>query len=201
MHASSNKTLLISMLGVIFMTTIQKTYLYLLMTFMTSCATLHQDKLHSQQVPINKDNYHLLDGHYSRNCIKKDSTRIQGNDLFWNFFRKGHHHMIQDENVCSVHLQSLSTKRLKVTYLKNDSIIDSLIMKGRLKNGYFELRGKYFIVPAIFFNICRTIRFRVGVLENGNLSADYREAAFGTGFVIIPFYEDDKNMDIEFKKK
>ncbi len=176
-------------------------YLYLLLTFMTSCATLHRDEFRSQQILIHKGNYHLLDGQYSRHSNKTDSLRKNGDDLFWNIFRKGHHHIIIDEGNCSVKLQTIDPKRLKATYLKNDSIIDSRIMRGRIKNGYFELRRNYFIVPAIFFNICRTIKFRIGLLENGDLTTDYREVAYGTGFVIIPFYSDDKEMDAEFKRK
>jgi hypothetical protein len=168
---------------------------------MASCASFQSAKFQLQQIGINKQNYHLLNGRYSRQIIKKDAHPNNGDDLFWNFFQKGRHHMIKDENICSVQLLALNPKRLKVTYLKNDTIIISRIMKGRIKNGYFELNRNYLILPTIIFNICRTIKFRVGVLENGNLTADYREVAFGTGFVIIPFYTDDKEMDNEFQKK
>ena len=108
--------------------------------------------------------------------------------------------MINDTNECFVELMMINTKSLLVTYIANERIIDSKIMKGRLKDGYFELRHNVFIVPAIFVNVCRTIKFRIGLLANGNLTADYREVVFGTGFIIIPVFDDIKTMDCVYKK-
>jgi hypothetical protein len=62
------------------------------------------------------------------------------------------------------------------------------------------LRRNTLIIPAIIVNVFRTIKFRLGILEDGNLTTDYREVAFGTVFIIIPVYYDEKREDLEFQK-
>ena len=170
------------------------------MMFVTSCATMHPDKFQPQQTSIDYQNYYLLNGRFSRHGLSKDSCKRNDEDLFWDLFRQGHHYMINDTNDCTVELLTLNPKQLKVTYLINDSVIDSRILNGRIKYGYFELRRSTLIIPAIIVNIFRTIKFRFGILENGNLTTDYREVAFGTAFLIIPVYYDEKREDLEFQK-
>ena len=84
--------------------------------------------------------------------------------------------------------------------MKNDSIIKSKVLKGKIKNGYFEMKRRVFFVPTIYLNIFRTTKFRIGLLENNNLTTDYKQLAWGTRFVIIPFVDNEKEPDFEYKK-
>lgn len=73
-------------------------------------------------------------------------------------------------------------------------------MKGKIKNGYFEMKRRVFFIPTIYLNVFRTTKFRIGILENDNLTTDYNQIAWGTGFVIIPFFDKEKEPDFEYKK-
>src|SRR5690606_22996585 len=94
----------------------------------------------------------------------------------------------------------VNSKKVEVTILKDDSILKSYKMRGKIKNGYFEGRRKYLFVPTIYLNVFRTRKFRFGILENNNLITDFKEVAFGTGFVVIPFYDKTLNSNVEYKK-
>lgn len=168
----------------------------LLISILTSCATLKSDEYVAGQIEITKENLTLLNGIYSREPINQ-SEKWKG-DLFWNFYTRG----IQGiDSLCAVKLKVVNEKKLAVTLLRNDTIVKSKVMRGKIKNGYFEMNRRVFFVPTIFLNVFRTSKFRIGVLENKNLTTDQKEIAFGTGFVIIPFFDNEKEMDFEYEKK
>ena len=171
-------------------------YFLLLISLFTSCATLKSDKYVDGQIELTKENLNLLDGKFTRNPINQ-SEKWKG-DLFWNFYTKGYN--VGADSICAVELKVINEKHLNVTLLKNDSIVKSKTLKGKIKNGYFEMRQRKFIVPAVFLNIFRTTKFRIGLLENKNLTTDYKQIAWGTGFVIIPFFDKDQELDFEYRK-
>lgn len=172
--------------------------LYFLLTIftLTSCATLKSDKYVDGQVELTKENLNLLNGKYSRQHLNPLEKRK--GDLFWNFYTRGYN--VGADSLCSVSIKVVDERSLYVTLLKNDSIIKSKVIKGKLKNGYFEMKRRVFFVPTIFLNIFRTTKFRLGLLENQNLTTDYNQIAWGTGFVIIPFIEKEKEPDFEYRK-
>ncbi len=171
-------------------------YFFLAIFTLTSCATLKSDKLVDGQVELTKENLNLLNGKYSRNPVNQ-SEKWKG-DLFWNFFTRGYN--VGADSLCSVKIRVVDERNLDVTLLKNDSIIKSKVIKGKLKNGYFEMKRRIFFIPAIYLNIFRTTKFRIGLLENQSLTTDYIQIALGTGFVIIPFFEKEEEPDFEYKK-
>jgi hypothetical protein len=170
-----------------------KSILFLLaISIFGSCASFKSDKFVDGQIELNKENLKLINGKYTRNPINWDG------DLFWNFYTRGYN--VGTQSSCSVDLRLIDQKHLTVTLMQNDSIIKSKVLKGKLKNGYFEMKRRVFIAPAIFFNIFRTIKFRFGILENGNLTTDYLQKAWGTEFVIFPFFNKEEEFDYEYKK-
>lgn len=168
----------------------------LLVSVISSCATLKSDKLVGGQIPLTKDNLVLINGDFSRASINQPNKH--NGDLFWNFNNKGYN--VGPDSLCFVRIKVVNEKRLDVTLLNDDGVIKSKILKGRLKNGYFEMNRRSFIVPGIFLNVCRTTKFRIGLLNNKNLTTDYKEIAWGTGFVIIPFFEKGMEKDFEYGK-
>jgi hypothetical protein len=174
-------------------------YSIALISVLSSCATFYPDNFQPGQIPIHKENLQMISGRYKRTTINPLYKNRGGGDLFWTLIRKSNH-MVENDTQCVVELYPINTKRLRVIYLKNDTIIDSRILKGKVRDGYFELRRKTLVIPAVFFNICRTTKFRIGLLENGNMTTDYKEVAFGTALILIPFLEDDNTEDVEFQK-
>jgi len=175
---------------------VKSLYFLLLISIFTSCATLKSDKYVNGQIELTKENLNLLNGKYTRNPINQ-SEKWKG-DLFWNFYTRGYN--VGADSICAVELKIVDEKHLNVTLLKNDSIVKSKTLKGKIKDGYFEMRQRKFIVPAVFLNIFRTTKFRIGLLENKNLTTDYKQIAWGTGFVIIPFFDKEREPDFEYKK-
>ncbi len=168
----------------------------LLISIFTSCASLKSDKFVDGQIELTKQNLTLINGKYARNPVNQ-SENWKG-DLFWNFYTRGYN--VGADSLCAVELKVIDEKHLDVTLMKNDSIIKSKVLKGKIKNGYFEMKRRVFFVPALYLNVFRTTKFRIGLLENENLTTDYKQVAFGTGFFVIPFFNKEKEFDFEFGK-
>lgn len=171
-------------------------YYLLIISIFNSCATLKSDKLVDGQIKLTNENLNLLNGKYSR--ISTSETESETGDLFWNLYTKGYN--VGEKKLCNVELKVIDEKKIEVSLMKNDSLIKSKILKGKIKNGYFEFKKRTFILPTIFLNTFRTTKFRVGILENSNLTTDYSQVSFGTGFVIIPFYEKENEPNFEYGK-
>jgi len=173
------------------------TYSVIFICFLSSCATLKSDQFVDNQIKLTKDNIELLNGKYSRESIT--ILNKQSGDLFWNFYTRGYN--VGADSLCFVDIKVVDEKHLIVTLLKNDSIVKSKTLKGKIEDGYFEMRQRKFIVPAVFFNIFRTTKFRVGLLESKNLTTDYKQISWGTGYIIFPFYVKETEPDFEYKNQ
>ena len=171
-------------------------YFLLLISIFTSCASLKSDKFVDGQIELTKQNLTLINGKYTRNPVNQ-SENWKG-DLFWNFYTRGYN--VGADSLCAVELKVIDERHLNVTIMKNDSIIKSKVLKGKIKNGYFEMKRRVFFIPTIYLNVFRTTKFRIGLLENDNLTTDYKQLAWGTGFVVIPFIDNEKEPDFEYKK-
>ncbi len=68
-----------------------------------------------------------------------------------------------------------STLATLLDLAENSGIIKTKKIKGKLKNGYFELKRNHLLIPIIFTNLYRNRKFRLGLLNNGNLITDYNE--------------------------
>jgi len=161
---------------------------------MSSCAALKPDKYVNGQIELTNKNLNLLNGKYSR----ISANQSKSGDLFWNLYTKGYN--LGDEKLCYVKLNVINNKRIEVSLLKNDSLIKSKILKGKIKNGYFEFRKRILVLPTIFLNTFRTTKFRIGILNNSNLTTDYNQISWGTGFVVVPFYEKEIEPNFEYEK-
>jgi hypothetical protein len=176
--------------------TMKSIFFLLIISVLTSCATLKSDKLVDKQIELTKENLILLNGRYSRKPVNQ-SEKWKG-DLFFNFYTRGYN--VGADSLCAVKLKVIDEKHLSVTIMKNDSIIKSRVLKGKIKNGYFEMNRRVFFIPALYLNVFRTTKFRIGFLDNNNLTTDFKEISWGTGFFIIPFYTKETEQNYEFLK-
>lgn len=162
-----------------------------------SCATLKPDKFVDGQVRVTAGNLNLLEGKYSRSAVVEPEKGKS--DLFWNFYAKGYN--VGPDNLCSVTLEIINQDHLKVTLYKNDSIIKAKTLKGKVRNGYFEMNRRVLIIPVLFMNLVRTSKFRIGLLKEGDITTDYKDVSWGTVYFIIPFLERRKEIDAEYPKE
>lgn len=134
---------------------------------------------------LDKSNYVNLSGTYdcsptvSKGKVKSfvGGTNFGGDDL-WSIF-EGHANMqglgINTSTTVwsSVTLDVLSSKRIRASLFVNDSLVERIKLKGKIKNGYFY-RRKYFIaiplVPLAFGY--KGYRYRIGLIDD-SLVVDY----------------------------
>jgi len=148
----------------------------------------------SDSVVLTASNLTLLDGKYER-FSKQQGTNA--GDLYWAFFDRGYNHRGNTE---FFELKVINKNKLKVLYIDEYETIKDKIMKGEIKNGYFEFKRKYLFIPAVYVNLYRDSKFRIRLTKDNNLLADYNQISFGTFVVIVPFYENEKANNMIFKR-
>lgn len=152
----------------------------------SSCTSL--SKLGVKDYPIdslNKGNYFELDGFFMNNhdtiigeIVHKPENGVDNlksqtllNQLFLNipesYYRDNDGNII-DPKEKWIELKFLSNKKATVTMYHNDKVVFSKVIHGKIKNGYFYLRPKIYVipfVPLVFgYNFERT---RIG--KSGNI--------------------------------
>jgi len=153
-------------------------YCVILIILFTSCASLkpidHNDKL-QELTPIN---INILDGNYEIYPTEHSFRTLEYittyND-FYNFIRFPQHGDY-------INLKAIDKTRIKVTVYHNNSIIKTRIIKGKIKQNYFD----YKIRSLSFYFLINTYgdqNNRIGVLKNGDLTID----AINAGCILLVF--------------
>jgi len=85
-----------------------------------------------------------------------------------------------------VTLKFLSGKRLQVTLQTEKDVIDSFVLKGRMRDNYFSPRNKFsfFTLPPIIFYIREQYKILLGNNEQGDLTLTVGDL---TEAIILPF--------------
>lgn len=162
----------------------------------SACATLKTSPISEHRIKLSEDSLALLNGTYSRTSLTKFNTAT--GDLFWNFYTRGY--AIESDSLYAVTIEVLDATHINVSLFENDRMLRSKTLRGKLKNGYFEMRLRKFILPAVYLNCCRSTKFRIGLQENMHLITDYEQISWGTGFVLIPFYNKETAFNIEYER-
>ena len=95
----------------------------------------------------------------------------------------------------------LDERTLKADLYSNDLLLETSIVKGKMKKDYFIINGG-FEIPAFYllFNAFRTSSSRVALLPNGNLVADYEYGGCGL-LVLFPIMcASNEVYDLTFEK-
>ena len=172
----------------------QIAFVFIFAIILSSCSCLKKNYHIRNGIMLTESNLTLLDGKYERFSDQKNNNN---NDLYWNFFDRGQNESNNSEFFV---LKVIDKKRMLVSYIDDNDIAKSKIMKGGIKGGYFELKRKYLFIPGIFVNVYRDSKFRIKLSNDYNLMADYIQITFGTGFFIIPFYEKNEGYNMIFKR-
>ena len=84
-------------------------------------------------------------------------------------------------------------KKIEITIYVENKVLKSYILKGKLKNGYFEQSRKMYIIPMAIFNMYHNSKFRIGKLKNDNLITDYSEKSYA--HYVLGFKNNSKNLE------
>jgi len=172
----------------------QNILILLFAIFSSSCSCLKTNYNSSNSIVLTESNITLLEGKYERFSTQQGNN---AGDLYWTFFDRGYN---SRGNTEFFELIVINKNKLKVLYVDEYEVIKDKVMKGRIKNGYFEFKRKYLFIPGIFVNLYRDSKFRIRLTKDNNLLADYKQISFGTSYVIIPFYENEKENNMIFMK-
>ena len=174
-----------------------------LFIFSFSCASLNDTIDNEDRVILTPSNFKLIEGKYfiksidNRGTFNLDSYILGTN---FSYLFQSYNHSIGSDSSRFIIIKVVDDKTLNISYFKGSTTLSTKKIKGKLKNGYFVLKRGHLFIPFIFTNLYRNRQFRMGVLNNGNLITDYSNITFGTVMIIFPYFEKDKDFDIEFKR-
>jgi hypothetical protein len=118
-----------------------------------------------------------LRGHY--NNLETDSFSRYASCLWEHLKYRNRRFTPTDSNGVIV-IEPAGRKRIKASLLVNDSISQTVTLKGRFENGWFYVKRYYRIIPVPFvFFFVDHHRVRLGKLNNGQLVLDGFEHHFG----------------------
>jgi hypothetical protein len=169
--------------------------LFILIISLSSCSTLKKANINERIINLSLENRELIDGKYNVNSLNSQNG-IEG-DLYWNIFDKGYNKL---DTIEFIEFRTIDDRQILVNHYDGETIVKSKIFKGKYKNGYFQFKRKWLVIPGIFVNLYRNRIFRIGVLTNGNIITDYNQISFGTVVFIWPFFERKQKFNFEFKK-
>ena len=171
----------------------RKVFIFILLLVLPSCSTLKKCTKNQDIIKLTNSNFNLLTGKYiDESWRKKDSTSCS---LSWDIFDKG---LSGIDSLKYTEIKVISSSEIIVQFYDGHSISRSKVFKGYIKDGYFVLKRKFLVIPAIIFNVFRNRSFRIGLLRNNNIITDYHQITFGTDYVFLPIYSIQKDYNIEF---
>jgi len=184
----------------------QITTIFFATIFLSSCACLKKN-IDNNRISLTESNLTLLDGKYVRKSLPQGKDSVIG-DLFTNFFADSYSYHFRNSDmglnlksdVDFLELKVINKNRILVSYINENDTLASKIIKGKIKNGNFELRRRYFIVPMVFTNLYRNSKFRIGLSNDNNLIGDYKTISFGTVMVLFPFVDNNSENNMIYKR-
>ena len=174
---------------------------------LTSCASLKKNVDTGNRIIITDSTLKLIEGRYERESVqlRKDSFPVA--DLYWNLYANSYSFIFGNDKGLNhksdtnfIELKVVNENEILATYTSGSEVLTAKVLKGKVKNGYFVFRRKYLFLPFVFANIYRTTKFRIGLLNEGDLIADYKEIGFATIYVIFPDFRNISENDIIFNR-
>lgn len=169
---------------------------------MYSCATLKNAPAAANRVELTADNLHLINGTYQNNT----TNTAYASEFFWgSFFRKKESDATYSKDSKEklpffITLKAINKKRINATVTVNDSVLKTIKIRGRIRNGYFEQNRKMHVIPTAILNVVYSSKFRIGLLSNSNITTDFKKVEVGTVYFFQPFNNNITSYNLEHKK-
>lgn len=176
-------------------------------TILTSCASLKKSVDTGNRIWITDTTLRLIEGRYERKSVQLQKDSFPVADLYWNLYANTYSFTFgndkglnQKSDTNFIELKVVNKNEILAVYTSGSEVLISKVLKGKVKNGYFVFRRKYLFLPFVVANIYRNTKFRIGLLNDMNLIADYKEIGFATIYVIIPDFRNISESDMIFKR-
>ena len=177
---------------------INKSLLILILFFLCvinfSCSSFKTVEDNKERIFLTKENIKLIDGIYLNNT----EVKVFSMDYFWgkNYKNKEYesvYKLVYEQKMpYLIKLKTLNEKQIQITIYVDNKVLKSYVLKGKLKNGYFEQSRKIYIIPMIIFNMYHNSKFRIGKLKNDNVITDYNEKSYA--HYVLEFKDNSKNI-------
>ena len=181
--------------------------IFIFAMFFSSCACLKKS-VDNNGIFLTESNLTLLNGKYQRKSVQINKDSLSVGDLYWNLFANSYSFALATEvevlnlknDVDFIGLKVINKNKILVSYINESDTLAYRIMKGEIKNGYFEFKRKYLIIPMIFSNVYKNSKFRIGLSTDNNLMGDYKSITLGTVIVLFPIYDKVSENDMIYKR-
>jgi len=174
---------------------------------LTSCASLKKSVDTGNRIVLTDSTLSLIEGRYERESVQLEKDSFPVADLYWNLYANTYSFIFGNDKGLNqkgdtnfIELKVLNKNEILAVYASSSEILTSKVLKGKVKNGYFVFKRKYLFIPFVFANIYRNTKFRIGLLNDMNLIADYKEIGFATFYVILPDFRNISENDMIFKR-
>ncbi len=154
-----------------------------------SCATFKENKIIENKIDLNNKNLKLINGTYKINKNQKPYYL----DYFWGAFytmkewKAVYNMKLKKAPSYFITLKAVNENTIYATLKVNNNFLKSYIIRGKIKNGYFEQNRQYYFIPALIFNEFYSYKFRIGLLKNYDLITDCKKIDFGTVYFFSSF--------------
>ncbi|WMW78025.1 hypothetical protein RF683_00850 [Flavobacterium sp. 20NA77.7] len=159
-----------------------------------SCSSFKTVEDNKETLYLTKENINLLDGVYLNNAEIKGFTT----DCFWGKiytnkeYESVYELVYEQKKPYFIKLKALNEKQIQITIYVDNKFLKSFVLKGKLKNGYFEQSRRIYIIPMVIFNMYHNSKFRIGKLKNENVITDYNEKSFA--HYVFEFKNNSQNL-------
>lgn len=161
--------------------------------FLLSCSSLRRAVDNDNRIILTESNLTLLNGKYE-NLSQIDKNPSLGN-LYSDLLERGYNN---EPDTGFIELKVIDKKRIKVSYIIGNRVIKSKTMRGKLKDGYFAFKRRYFFISIILSTFYKDTKYRIGLSKDNNLISDYVQISLGAAYVVIPYYEKNKQNNMIF---
>ncbi len=172
-------------------------YIVLLFVFFTtSCVSIKTNSRIGKDQKLNNSTYTNLNGNYVNtptdiNNLKRTLfSKLSASDSYLDF----HNH-----KNCMVKIVAENNKKLKVSLVKSDTVLKSINLYGKFKNGYFKVKKQHqfkTIFGPIIWLKGTTLNY-IGVTYNKNLVVLNSGAAISF-LLALPFYTSGNSFVNEY---
>ncbi|PKV50432.1 hypothetical protein ATE84_2489 [Aquimarina sp. MAR_2010_214] len=169
-----------------------------------SCATLKKNEIIENKVELTRENLNLIDGTYK---IDENKYLSYSDYFLGSFCTNKESKLVYKirkksgiEPLFFITLSVLNKNKIKAKLKINNSVLKTYTIRGKIKNGYFEQNRKGYILPALLINEFQSYKFRIGLLNDGNIITDSKKVDFGTVYFFSPFNNSGSNYNLRHNR-
>ncbi|MBL7726320.1 MAG: hypothetical protein JNM68_01490 [Dinghuibacter sp.] len=169
-----------------------------LLLYAQACVPLKNLERNNLLNPGNHSNT-FLNGTYANRA-----PRNNGNGFYSLWFELDYRRNNEDTVPAKamVQLELLSPRQLKASLWNNDTLLKTITLKGKIKDGYFSVRRYYNIIPIPFIYFRHNDhKIRLGKTTDGRLVADAAESHGGWILVMAAGYRQQYSMQFYAAEK